>query len=98
MRLVVWSDDALDDFDEVIAYLTEHSPKSALLVADRLGQAVRNFADMPTGRQGRVVGTHQKVVPRTPYIVAYALADHQVTVLRIVHGSRDWPVGGWPTE
>jgi toxin ParE1/3/4 len=32
-----------------------------------------------------------------PYIIAFELPDKQtLRVLRIVHGARDWPAGGWP--
>ena len=64
-------------------------------------KAVSNLGEIPTGRPGRVVGTYEKVVARTPYIVAYSLQqtsddEDTLTVLRVIHGARDWPQGGWP--
>ena len=98
MRHVVWSDDALDDFDSAIYFVAKDSPRSANLVADRIEQAINSLADMPTGRPGRVQGTYEKVVQRTPYIIAYTLSDATVRIAHIIHGARDWPEGEWPAE
>jgi len=43
------------------------------------------------GRPGRVEGTRELVVPRTPYIVAYTVIDDQVMILSVIHSSRRWP-------
>jgi len=37
-------------------------------------------------------------VLRTPYILAYALSEDTLTILRVIHGSRDWPEDAWPEE
>jgi toxin ParE1/3/4 len=43
------------------------------------------------GRTGRVRGTRELVVPRTPFIVAYMVQQEEVVVLAVLHGSRRWP-------
>lgn len=43
------------------------------------------------GRQGRAGGTRELVVSRTPYIVAYRVADRRVEVLAVLHGAQQWP-------
>ncbi|MBS3649892.1 type II toxin-antitoxin system RelE/ParE family toxin [Pseudaminobacter sp. 19-2017] len=98
MREVVWSDDALQDFEASIAYIAVESPKAASLVAERIDTALNHLAEFPTGHQGRVRGTYEKIVQRTPYIVCYALSERRLTVLRIIHGARDWPDDSWPEE
>jgi plasmid stabilization system protein ParE len=39
VRRLLWSDDALDDFVEAIAFITRASPASADVVADRIDAA-----------------------------------------------------------
>lgn len=98
MRHVVWSDDALADLDAQLRYIAKHSPRAALAIANRIDETGTRLGDFATGRPGRVAGSYEKVVSRTDYILVYALSDSQVTILRIIHGSRDWPEGEWPAE
>jgi toxin ParE1/3/4 len=44
-----------------------------------------------SGRTGRVAGTRELVVSKTPFIVAYALDHESVVVLAIYHGAQKWP-------
>jgi toxin ParE1/3/4 len=98
MRHVVWSDEALDDFQTAIVFVAKDSARGAHLVADRLERAINSLAVMPTGRPGRVGGNYERVVQGTSYIVAYTLSDTAVRITRIIHASRDWREGEWPTE
>ena len=70
-------------------------------VADRIDYACAGLGASLTGRKGRVSGTYEKVVTGLPYIVVYAVgpahaSDAPVTILRIIPGARDWPIGRWP--
>ena len=101
MRRVVWSKHAHDDFRGIIGYIAQDDPAAARNVAVRIDRTIQTLAATPTGRQGRVSGTYEKVVRGIPYIVAYALGDepkrHEtVTILRIIHGARDWRDENWP--
>lgn len=98
MRSIVWSDDALHDLDDVLRFVARDNPKAALALIDRIDEAASGLADFPIGRPGRVARTYEKVVPRTPNVVAYALTDARVTILRVIHGSRDRPEGEWSAE
>ncbi|TJV25813.1 MAG: type II toxin-antitoxin system mRNA interferase toxin, RelE/StbE family, partial [Mesorhizobium sp.] len=42
-------------------------------------------------RPGRIAGTRELVVARTPYIAAYAVVADTVRILRILHGAQMWP-------
>jgi len=44
-----------------------------------------------TGRPGRIVGTRELVVGRTPYIIPYRLRDGLVELLAVLHGRQRWP-------
>jgi toxin ParE1/3/4 len=101
VRDVAWSDDALDDMSALVAYIAAENEAAALMVLDRIEEAVDNLSHMPTGRRGRVGGTYEKPVRSLPYIIAYALqggsrGDERIVILRVIHGARDWPEGEWP--
>ena len=101
MRRVFWSKDALHEFDQLIATIARDNPAAATVVADRIEKTIKASAVMPIGRKGRVAGTYATIVTGLPYIIAYALGstpgpDETLTVLRIIHGARDWPEGRWP--
>jgi toxin ParE1/3/4 len=103
VRRVLWSEGALDEFDGILAYVARDNPAAADKIADRIERRVEALAAVPTGRRGRVAGTYEQVVPGLPYIIAYALAttpagEGTLTILRIVHGARNWPGGRWPAE
>ena len=101
MRRVVWSKDAIDDLDGIIAYIAERNPTAARRVIDRIEQAGLRLGEIATGRPGRVSGTYERVVPGLPYILAYAIqplpaGEELIVILRAIHGARDWPAGQWP--
>ena len=48
--------------------------------------------DFPgVGRAGRIRGTQEFVVPETPYIIAYRIADEVLRVARVMHAAQLWP-------
>ena len=98
MRRVVWSVDALDDLDDAMSYIGADSPAAAHLVVDRIKAAIDLLAEMPVGRIGRVKGTHEWHVQRTPYVVSYSLTDETLHILHVIHGRRDWHDDDWPAE
>ena len=44
-----------------------------------------------SGRIGRIDGTREAVVPRSPYIVVYEILEQTVYILGIWHATRQWP-------
>lgn len=97
MRRVDWSPDAEKDLDEITAFIGADNPFAARRVGEKLVAAVEKLAFMPTARAGRNAGTYEKPIRGLPYIIAFELPDKQtLRVLRIIHGARDWPTGGWP--
>jgi toxin ParE1/3/4 len=73
-------------------YLHAASPAAATTQLKRIFEAIDRLAQHPgSGRKGRIEGTRELVVPRTPFIVAYAIAEEEVHVLAVLHASRRWP-------
>ncbi|BDC46165.1 type II toxin-antitoxin system RelE/ParE family toxin [Paraburkholderia terrae] len=91
MRLE-WSVFALEDRDGIFDYIEEDSPRAAVVVDDRIRTQVRQLLQFPeTGRLGRVEGTRELVISRTPYIAAYRITGDTVRILRVLHGAQQWP-------
>jgi len=64
----------------------------AVTVDERISAAVASLEKAPgIGRPGRVEGTRELVIDRTPYIAAYSIAGDIVRVLRMLHGAQLWP-------
>lgn len=85
---------ALADLDAARDYIAERNPQAARLFGARLRGAIEELRAFPErGRPGRVAGTRELVVPRTPYVVAYRIEAASVDILAILHGARRWPAG-----
>ncbi len=96
MRRVVWSETALADFERAAAYIAAESRSGAVRIASAIDETAARLGEMATGRPGRVEGTYEKPVARTPYIIAYALTQRDLVIVRVIHGARHWPAGQWP--
>jgi toxin ParE1/3/4 len=91
MRLE-WSAYALADRTAIFDYIEADSPQAAIEVDDRIREQVKILAPFPqSGRPGRIEGTRELVISRTPYIVAYRIKENTVHILRVLHGARRWP-------
>ncbi len=100
MRPVVWSDDARRDYLEILRFIADDNPLAAERVLAAIKKAGQELGEFATGRPGRVRGTYEKIVPRLPFIIAYALASHEgreaVSILRVIHTARNWQADDWP--
>ncbi len=98
MRTILWANRALADFNRQIEYIAAVSPKGARLVAERLHKAIDNLAKTPSGRFGRFAETYEKLVPKTSCVVVYTKDDNAetITIVRIIHTSREWLDGTLP--
>ncbi|MGY4286957.1 toxin ParE1/3/4 [Bradyrhizobium sp. LM2.7] len=69
---LVWSRFALSDRDGIFSYIEAENPRAAVHVDEQIADAARRLLDFPdSGRPGRVAGTRELVIPRTPYVAAY---------------------------
>jgi plasmid stabilization system protein ParE len=67
------------------------SSKTILERRDVLRSIHPQCRDAPSQHPGRVPGTRELVIPRTPFIVPYRLVGNAIHVLRIFHAARQWP-------
>jgi len=88
---IVWTEDALQDLDDIAAYIALDNPKAAENIVRRIGEVVASLSFFPRiGRAGRIADTRELVIDDTPYIAVYRLRD-RIEVLSIYHGARKWP-------
>lgn len=87
-----WTRWALMDRDRIFDYLEAENPYTAVMLDDRIRKQIQQLKRFPeSGRVGRVEGTRELVVQRTPYIVAYMCTGDRVRILRILHEAQQWP-------
>lgn len=91
MRLE-WSPFALEDRDRIFDYIEQDNPPAAVVVDDRIREQAEGLVRFPeSGRPGRIEGTRELVINRTPYIAAYRIRGDTVRILRVLHGAQLWP-------
>jgi toxin ParE1/3/4 len=89
---VKWTISAGSDRENAINYIAVDSLTAALGQLDEIERQTDRLADYPKlGRLGRVKGTRELVVNRTPLIVVYRIRGEIVQVLRVLHGAQQWP-------
>tara|TARA_R110000787_G_scaffold98664_6_gene202891 strand:+ start:5819 stop:6115 length:297 start_codon:yes stop_codon:yes gene_type:complete len=89
---LIWTAYALADRREIFSFIEADDPRAAVMVDERIENAMRRLIDYPeSGRIGRVDGTRELVVVQTSYVAAYQISDDAVRILRVIHGARSWP-------
>ena len=96
MRRLIWAETALVDIDRNLAYISKENAEAAILVAERIDEAVRMLSIRPMGRPGRMNGLYEKSVSKTSFIIAYKLTPTEITIRRIIHSAQNWTEEDWP--
>jgi addiction module RelE/StbE family toxin len=82
----------MNDREAIFDYIEADSPRAAVMVDDRIEAQVELLTRTPEmGRPGRIPGTRELVISRTPYIAAYRIDGGTVRILRVLHGAQQWP-------
>jgi plasmid stabilization system protein ParE len=90
---IVWSRRAIGHLVSLRDYIARDKPGAAAGAALTLLAAVDKLAESPNlGRPGRVAGTRELAVPKTPYVIAYRLRGDRLEVLAVFHGHQKWPL------
>ena len=85
---IVWTPEAADNLDAIVAYIELFHPPAAERMAARLIALADSLADFP--ERGRDAGEGRRemtIVP--PYILRYRVEAERVIILRIRHGARE---------
>lgn len=91
MDEVTWLEEALQDLDDIGAYIAADNARAAERVVRRISEAVAILPWHP--RLGRLLAdgdTRRLTISGTPYIAFYRLRE-RIEILAIFHAARRWP-------
>lgn len=89
---ITWTAAAVLDLQEIRAYIAGERPLAAARVAERIRSSAEMLRRFPRiGREGRVPGTRELVVSRTPFLIAYRIRQDRIEILRVLHEAQKWP-------
>lgn len=92
MKLVL-TDEARENMASIHAYIARDSPAAAREQIRRIASSLNSLRAFPKrSRNGRVEGTWELVIPRTPYIAVLRPRNRNIEVISIRHGARRWPM------
>ena len=89
---IKWLRSAFNDLKSIADYIALDSPTAALAMIDTIERMTDGLAEHPQrGRDGRLPGTRELVIPGTAYISVYRLKPDRVEILRVLHSAQNWP-------
>jgi toxin ParE1/3/4 len=88
---VIWTEEALENLDGILAYISSHYPTVYEAFQSRLSSVIKRVGDWPDSAQEVAERPGVRVVPliRFPYKVFYRNAGYAVEILYIHHAARD---------
>jgi toxin ParE1/3/4 len=91
--IIVWLATAQRNRVEQLNHIAQDNPLAAVLQDEEIERQVDMLLLHPKlGRPGRVKGTRELVISRTPFIAVYRLKEpDRIEVLRFLHGAQRWP-------
>lgn len=85
-----WSQRALDEAGRIASYISQDNEAAAVAFVAAIREMVERLRHFPhSGKEGRVSGTREWVVPSTPYIIVYRVTADMIEIADIVHGRRN---------
>ncbi len=91
---LVWTPRTRRDREAAIEYIAQDDPGAALNQLDKIERQTDMLLEHPEmGRPGRVEGTRELLISRTPFIVVYRLKPRakRIELIRFLHGAQQWP-------
>jgi toxin ParE1/3/4 len=89
MKIIV-SDRADNDLMQIFSFLDQHSSQAAESIATEMDQCIGNLSFFPLSGSPRAnLGRDVRSIIVPPYLIIYAVRRDHVTILRVLHGSRD---------
>jgi toxin ParE1/3/4 len=88
---IVWTQLALADLDAAYNYIAASNPEAAMDTIERIEKALDALIKYPAiGKIGRIPGTRELVITRTPFIIPYRVQADEIEILAVLHGARRW--------
>ena len=90
--IIEWLPGANQDFESIVEYIADANPIAAIEQGDEIENQLSLLVAHPQmGHPGRVKGTREIVIVRTPYIAVYRIKGKIIQILRVLHGAQKWP-------
>lgn len=91
---IKWTESAGEDLDGIAEYLFSEGLDFDAVEAyiKRLYKAPEHLTTLPgAGKPGRMPDTREWLVKDTPYALVYSVRGNMIYILRVMHGSRQFP-------
>lgn len=91
---VEWTESSWEDLDGIADYLLGEGVafEAVEIYLKRIFKAPEHLATLPgAGKPGRIPRTREWLVKDTPYALIYRVLSARVEILRVMHGSRQFP-------
>lgn len=89
MKIIV-SEEADNDLLLIFSYLHQQSAQAAELIAAEINRCFENLSTFPfSGSSRSRLGPDIRLAVVSPYSILYAVRSDHITILRVLHGSRD---------
>lgn len=87
--ILSWGTVALNERYDQLDYIAMDNPLAAISQDQEIEQQTNLLTTQPEmGRAGRVKGTRELVISRTPFIVVYRIKGKRIEILRFLHGAQ----------
>jgi toxin ParE1/3/4 len=88
LRKIVWTNEAIEHLEAIVAYISAFNPAAAMRLGERLIEVADGLAEF--SERGRDVGGGLREMTTVwPYVLRYRVTGDAVIILRIRHGARD---------
>ena len=90
---LTWTPEAVSDLHDIYQYIAERNPSAAKQTLERIHEILEiRLTQAPNlGREGRVIGTREFIIPGTPFVVPYRVKSGTIEILRVYHSRRRFP-------
>lgn len=90
--ILSWLPIAINERYDQLDYIALDDPLAASSQDEEIEQQTNLLTTQPKmGRIGRVKGTRELVINRTPFIAIYRIKGKRLEILRFLHGAQKWP-------
>ncbi len=88
MRKIVWTNEAIEHLEVILAYISAFNPTAAARIGERLIAVADSLAEY--SERGRDVGEGRREMTTVwPYVLRYRVEEERLVILRIRHGARE---------
>ena len=86
---------AIDDLEEIVLYIANNSPKSAMELHDKIIGSATRLEEFPS--LGRLIPDKKlrekgfRLIVIDKYLLFYKIYNEEINILRVLRGDRDYP-------